>query len=218
MIIDATSYKLAELDFDESKADILYEDFHYKAGGMLPGIEGDFLVYDAAAVYEYDLKTQTGQSLFKWLDCDLSGNYAKLMGVLKDGRMVVVYGEGVWGDEVGIALLTKTWLDPEAAKKTLVLATMSSGSSLQAAVVDFNRHSEKYRIEIQEYYNSASGQDYSDGLVNLKNAIVSNNCPDIIDLTGLEVEKLAAKGVFEDLSPYLDKSSVLGREEVLESI
>lgn len=218
VIFGDMSYKLAELDFDGQKAGTVYEEFPYQASGMLPGIEGDFLVYDRAAVYEYDLETQTGQSMFEWLECDINGEHARLMGVLKDGRMVVVYGEGMWGDKVGIALLTKTWMDPEAAKKTLVLATMSVDSRLQAAVVDFNRSSEKYRIEIKQFYDYASGQDYSDGLVNLKNAIVSNNCPDIIDLTGLEVEKLAAKGVFEDLSPYLDKSIVLGREDVLESI
>ena len=218
MVIDAMNYKLAELDFDGQKAEMVCEDFPYQAGSLLPGNEGDFLVYDGTAVYEYDLDTQAGQSMFGWLDCDINGGHAKLMGELKDGRMVVVYGDGVWGDEVGIALLTKTWLDPEAAKKTLVLATMSANSSLQAAVVDFNRHNEKYRIEIKEFYDYASGQDYSDGLMNLNNAIASNNCPDIIDLTGLEVEKLAAKGVFEDLGPYLEKSSLLGREDLLESI
>ena len=218
MVIDAMSNKLAEIDFDGQKADTVSEDFPYQASGMLPGIEGDFLVYDRTAVYDYNLESQTDQPLFDWLDCDINGDRAKLMGVLQDGRMVVVYGEGVWGDDVGIALLTKTWLDPGAAKKTLVLATMSCNNSLQAAVVDFNKHSEKYRIEIREYYDYASGQDYSDGLVNLNNAIVSSNCPDIIVLTGLEVEKLAEKGVFEDLSPYLEKSSLISREDVLESI
>ena len=218
MVINAMNYKLVELDFDGQKADMVYEDFPYQAGGILPGRSEDFLVYDDTAVYEYNLETQTGQSLFGWLDCDINGGRAKLMGELEDGRVVVVYGEGVWGDEVGIALLTKTWLDPEAAKKTLVLATMSGGNSLQAAVVDFNRHSEKYRIEIKQFYDYSGGQDYSDGLVNLNNAIASNNCPDIIALTGLEVEKLAAKGVFEDLGPYLEKSSLLGREDLLESI
>ena len=218
MVSLSMNYKLVEIDFDGKKADIVSEDFPYQADGMLPGIEGDILVYDKDAVYEYDLEAQTGQQLIGWLDCDLNGNYAKPMGVLQDGRLVVVYGEGIWGDEVGIALLTKTWLDPEAAKKTLVLATMSGGSSLQAAVVDFNRRSEKYRIEIREYYDFTSGQDYSDGLVNLNNAIVSNNCPDIIDLTGLEIEKLAAKGVFEDLGPYLERSALLDREDLLESI
>ena len=218
MVIDAMSYKLAELDFDGQKADTVCEDFHYQAGGILPGRSEDFLVYNNTAVYEYDLETQTDQPLFNWLECDINGNHAKLIGVLKDGRMVAAYGDGVWGDEVGIALLTKTRLEPEAAKKTLVLATMSGNSSLQAAVADFNRRSEKYRIEIKQFYDFNSGQDYSDGLVNLHNAIVSDNCPDIIDLTGLEVEKLAAMDVFEDLSPYLERSSLLSREDVLESI
>lgn len=43
--------------------------------------------------------------------------------------------------------------------------------------------------------------------------LISDNCPDILDLTDLNIEELAQKGLFVDLGPFLDKSSVLSRED-----
>ena len=45
-----------------------------------------------------------------------------------------------------------------------------------------------------------------------------DNCPDILDLSGLNIKQLAAKGVFEDLNGYLEKSEKLSREDFLENI
>ena len=44
------------------------------------------------------------------------------------------------------------------------------------------------------------------------------DCPDVVKLSGLSVRQLADKGAFEDLTPYLEKSSVLNREDVVESV
>lgn len=216
---DMADYMLAELDFDTRKAVDACEKFSYDAAGFFPGVEGDFLVFDKGAVYEYDLETETAGRLFGWIDCDVNGRYAKVLGVLEDGRIAAVYGDGIWGDDsAGIVLLTKAWIDPKKAKETLVLAAMSADNSLQAAVVEFNRNNTRYRVEIRQYYDMHSGETWEEALVNLNNAIASDNCPDIIDLKGLDVESFAAKGIFEDLSSSLERSSVLDREDVLESI
>ena len=37
--------------------------------------------------------------------------------------------------------------------------------------------------------------------------------PDILDLSNLDVKELASKGVFEDMTPYLEKSSVLSKDD-----
>ena len=215
---DTASYMLAELDFDAQVATDVSENFSYDAA-FLPGVEEDFLVFDNGAVYEYDLETETDLRLFDWLACDVNGRHAKVLGMLDDGRVAVAYGDGVWGDEsVGVVLLTKTWIDPQQAKETLVLATMSTDNSLQAAVVDFNRNNTRYRIEIRQYYDRTGGGTREDALVNLNNAIASDNGPDIIDLLSLDVESFAAKGILEDLAPYLEQSGVLKREDILESV
>ena len=53
----------------------------------------------------------------------------------------------------------------------------------------------------------------------MNNDITSGaGCPDILDLSNLDVKELASKGVFEDMTPYLEKSSVLSKDDFFENI
>jgi len=224
---DASSggYSLIELDFDNKKTGAVYADFpSTNSDKLIRGIEKDFLVYDSTSVYEYDLATQTKEPLFDWLDSDINGSYVESVGVLEDGRFVAVYQDWETNDS-GIALLTKTKSDQVAQKETVVIAALSSGSDLRAAVVKFNKASSEYHITVKDYLNydniGADG-DYEsvlkDALTSLNNDLTSRNAPDILDLDGLNVKQLAAKGVFADLNEYLDKSTVLNRSDILENV
>lgn len=107
-----------------------------------------------------------------------------------------------------------------AQKEQILIGSMSGGSDLQAAAVKFNRSSDKYHISIKTYldYNNWNENSWNDAITNLNNDLTSKNCPDIIDLNGLDIEQLASKGLFEDLNPYLVKSTVLAKEDYLENI
>lgn len=76
------------------------------------------------------------------------------------------------------------------------------------------------RITIKDYVDSDNWSEtaYADAMTNLLNDITSGNCPDIISLYGVNVDQLAAKGVFEDLTPYLDRSTVLDRSDMVENV
>ena len=217
-------YVLSDIDFDGKKVGGTYENF---PGGnsdrLIPGIDKDFLTQDGTRVYEYDIKSQTATELFTWLDSDINGNYVQNFGVLEDGRILAVTMD--WDtNENGIALLTKKKASEVPQKETIVIGSLYGGSDIQSAAVKFNKSNEKYRISIRSYldYNSWDGNDYeaymADGMSRMNNDITSNNCPDILDLSGLNIKQLAAKGVFEDLGGYLDKSSKLNREDFLENI
>lgn len=103
-------------------------------------------------------------------------------------------------------------------KQNIVIATMSGSNDLQGLVERFNINNEEYQIVIQQYYDRSGEMTRADAVARLNSDITSNNCPDIIDLTGLDVVALAEKGVFEDLNTYLDKSYMLDQENFLESI
>jgi len=212
--LDSMEYTLTELDFEGKQTGAVYEGF--PGDDYAPGNERDFLVYHESSVFEYDLAAQKEIPLFDWLDCNINGVFARCLGVLEDGRLVAVYED--WPEEeVGIALLTKKKADQVAQKEELVLAVMTADGSLQSSVVNFNRSS-NYHITIKEYYGNDSEISWADAVANLQNDMIAGNCPDMISLTDLNLENLAKKGVFEDLGLYLEKSSVLNREDVLESI
>lgn len=216
-------YDLADIDFDARKVGNTYDNFPSgNSSRLTAGIDKDFLVQDGSNVYEYDLNTQKQEELFSWLDSDINGNYVQSFGVLEDGRILAVTVDWDTNDN-SIALLTKTKASEVAQKETIVLASLYGGYDVQAAAVKFNKTNPKYRISMKSYVdNNWNGDDYqamwADALNRLNNDITSNNCPDIIDLSGLNFQQLAAKGVFEDMNGFLEKSSKVSRSDFVENV
>ncbi len=215
---------LCDIDFDGKKAGNTYENFHSGNNNTLvAGIEKDFLTQDGSRVYEYDLKSQTSTELLSWLDSDINGSNVQGFWGLEDGRILAVT-TGYETNENGIALLTKTKASEVPQKETILIGSLFGDSNIQSAAVKFNKSNDKYHISIREYlnYNDYDGDDYqafmTDGINRMNNDITSNNCPDILDLSGLNIKQLAAKGVFEDLNGYLEKSGKLSREDFLANV
>ena len=215
-----SGYQLTELDFEGKKMGDSYENFpNSNNNTLLPGVEKDFLVFDGNSLYEYDLATQSKEEVLEWLDSDIDGSTVSACSALEDGRFAVAYQD--WqNDDSGVALLTKTKSSEVAQKETIWIGTIYGGSDLRSAAVKFNKSSDKYHISIKSYM-ADEYDDYrtamSDAFTNMNNDLTSRNCPDIIDLYGVNISQMAAKGVFEDLAPYLDKSTVLSRSDLVES-
>ncbi len=222
---DRGGYNLVELDYDNKKTGTIYSDFpSYNADQLSIGAEKDFLVFDANRVYEYDLATQTKEAIFEWIDSDINGSNVRSLSVLSDGRLVAIYEDWQENDN-GFAILTKTKGDQVPQKENILVATMTAGSDLRSAAVRFNKTNDKYRVNIKEYLNFENlntEEEYlnavKDAVTNLNNDITSRNCPDVLDLDGLNVKQLAAKGVFEDLNSFLDQNSNLKRSDLIEKV
>ena len=90
---------------------------------------------------------------------------------------------------------------------------------VQEMVVAFNRKNDKYRIEIadySEYNNDKDGWDA--GQTKLRTEILSGNVPDIFCLNGLNYTQLAAKGILEDLYPYMDADKDMKRSDFFQNV
>lgn len=217
-------YELAEIDYDNRKTGDSYGDFPSGSGsaGLTPGAEaGTFIVNDGSTLYEYSVKTQTKTALFDWLDSEINGSSVQSVGVMEDGRILAVIYDWDDRENSGIAYLTKTKGSEVAQKETILIGTLYNARALQAAAVSFNRNSDKYRITIKQYMDdSMSYQDgYQDAITNMNTDLTSKaNCPDIIDLSGLNIQQLVSKGLLEDLGKYLDKSAALNRDDFVENV
>lgn len=216
----AGGYKLYEIDFDKKATGATYENFpNGNSNSLTSGLDKDFLVHDGTTVYEYDMATQTSEALFKWLDSDINGQYVNAIGVTSEGKILAIIND--WStSEYSVALLTKTPGSEVPQKETILLGALYTSQELQTAAVNFNKTNDKYRISIKEYIdtNNWTENSWEDGLTALNNDITSGNCPDLISVSNLNVEQLAAKGVFEDITPYLESSSVLKKEDYIENV
>ena len=228
--VDVTTYggeesstTLLPIDFDTKSFGEGYGNYPSGSGngGLVQDSSGKFLAQDGTKVIAYDPDTQESEELFQWLDCDINGSSVQCMGCLEDGRIAVVYQD--WDTrESGAALLTKTAYAEVPHKTQIVVASVyGTGSDLQAAAVNFNKNNDQYHVTVRSYmdsYGQWSEELWQDAIKRLNSDITSNNCPDLIDLSSVDMAQLAAKGAFEDLNPFLDQSSVLSREDMIENV
>lgn len=208
----------AEIDFEGKRLGATFTSTMYMNSILTAGVDKNFLFDDGTSVYEFDTETQTSEKLFSWLDCDINGTYVNYYKTLEDGRILVFTND--WeSNEKEAAILTKHKASEVTTKEEIVLgAVYGASSDIQKAAVNFNRNNEKYRITVKEYYDSNSDMTYDDAISNFNNELISGNGPDLVLLDGLDAENLTAKGILEDLTPYLEASTVLNRTDMFENV
>ena len=219
------STTLYEVNYEAAKLDIGYPNFPAQGGsgnGISWDVNGDFLTLDNVGVYRYNTESQKTETLFLLADTGIEGMViSAAVGGLSDGRFAIAWQDWETG-KGGVVLMTSAAPSEPAIgqeKKELILGVMNTDPFLAAAVSEFNRKNDTYQIKIKTYMKD--GEVYLiDGVTRLQTDIAAGNCPDIfeVDTYTMDWKNLVEKGVFEDLSPYLDQSEVLNREELLENV
>lgn len=194
----------------------------YKVSSSLNGFfevaEDNVLYYsDGSSVQSWDLATGESEVLFDWLDSDINGYYVNGISCTDEDTVYAYYSD--WEtDEESFLKLVKTDRSQVKEKKTITLATLSNtDSGMMADVVAFNKANAEYRIDVITYldYNSMSTADHqnyeqflNDAVIRMKNDLTGGNPPDIICLSDgyISMGDLAAKGLLEELTPYLEKA------------
>ena len=218
---DVRGSLLTEIDFEKKQKGATYANFVSMNGNgnLIPGISQDFLVGDETGLYEYSLEKQEATRLLSWLDSDINGSHVSRYFAMADGSIAVLVNDWDTGS-TEFAVMKKMKSEDVTRAETVVLGTFYSDSSLSSSVVNFNKTNGKYRVVIKSYMdpNSWSETAYEDAINTMNNEIISGNAPDIIALDMVDVSNFVSKGVLEDLSPYLDQSSVVSRKDFLPQV
>lgn len=184
-----------------------------------PGIAADICLYDGYAVYDYDVETEESTEILSWLDSDVDSTYVNYVAPYGEDVLVLIYDYAT--NETSLARLVKTKADEAPQKTELTLGTIYFSQTLQAAVVDFNKSSDTYHISLKTYIdNNADWSDttYTDAIAAFNNDLATGKGADLIDLSSLQIEPLVNKGILEDLTPYLESSQVLSKDDIFESV
>ncbi len=94
-----------------------------------------------------------------------------------------------------------------------------SGHRTEELVRLYNRQSRKYRVVLlwpDEEVLSGNAREEFMGELELQ--LMRGEGPDLIETQGLNVDSLAAKGAFENLTPYYQASDVVDCEKILEPV
>lgn len=90
---------------------------------------------------------------------------------------------------------------------------------MEELVRQYNRQSRKYRVVILlPEEDMISGNSRKELFGELEMQLMRGEGPDLIEVQGLNVDNLAAKGALEDLTPYYESSGVIGFGDMLEPV
>lgn len=186
------------------------------------GGDYDFYYSNSINLYGYNIETGESTKLLNWLSLGVdSDSGSSSLGVLADGTVVSLIS--TWDSNyenrtIELLKLTQKPASSVQQRKTITLATMSLDWQSRSQIIDFNKTNTEYVIEVRDYSEYNTDEDYSAGTTKLTTEILSGNMPDILDLDGMPAEQLAAKGLLEDLYPYIDSDSEFSREDFFPSV
>ena len=160
------------------------------------------------------------EKVVDWMACDVDSNNINndQFGFLSDGRIVAVtYDYSDDGpSKQQILVLNRVDAASVTAKTELTLACLYLDYNLRSQIVKFNKTNPDYRIVVKDYSEYATDDDYNAGLTKLNTEIISGNVPDIlVNGTELPIGQYAAKGLLEDLWPYLDADPEYSRDKLM---
>ena len=177
------------------------------------GGDYDFYYTNGSNLMGYKLESGKAEKVLNWINADVDpSSMANQVFVLEDGQIVTLGSE--WDEKTNefsgyLILVNKVPASSLPNKTVLTLATMNLDGDMQRMIVKFNRNNPNYRIEISNYSEYNTEEDYEAGLTKLNTEIMAGNVPDILNLDGLSTGKLAARGILADLMPYLNNDEEL---------
>lgn len=196
--------------------------YAYGNGKMFQGFETGVILNDEHGLVEYDIENEIATPIMDWVDSDIYSNRVSSSCVLEDGRILAILSD-YKGDTLKneVAVLKKTPASEMEEKEVITLGVLYQSEDVNRAVVEFNKKSDKYRVELIIYRENPEINDNSDweaDQIRFNNDIAAGNGTDIYDLNGLNIEMLAQKEVLEDLFPYLEKDEELSKEDYFPSV
>ena len=181
---------------------------------VYPGDDAyDFYYKNNNNIYGYTFASDTKDKLVDWMACDVDTSNMYDSGMLSDGR-VVGMTQNWSSDTTAYQLIVLHRIDASEVKEktVLTLACMGLDWSLRSKIVEYNKSNDQYRIQVVDYSEYATDDDYNAGVTKLTTEIISGSVPDLFLTSNLPIDKYAAKGVVADLYTFMDGGSGLSRD------
>lgn len=178
----------------------------------------DLLLVGSSGVYGYNLGAAENVQLMNYVDSDLNTSYIYAVTSVSKTEFYGMASDDMTGETM-LYKYSKVDEKDIVPKKVLTLASDGIYWEVRNQVVKFNKSNPDYRIQIIDYSEYNTNEDFSAGLTKLNTDIASGKVPDIVMLeNGMPTESYISKGLFEDLYPFIDKDEELKREDFFPNV
>ena len=193
------------------------------AWSFIPGDDlYDFYYTSGQFLYGFRFGEDPVQIL-NWMSCDINGQSLdnSSLNIRADGTILgVITDYTVDHVESQLFTLHRVPADSLPKKDVITVAQLEYYPDYQFSnrIIRFNRSHDDVRIEYKDYtqYNTEDNSDA--GLTKFMTELSAGSVPDILPMSQLPYKQLAARGILEDLSPYIDADSALNRDDFFPNV
>ncbi|MCI8308267.1 MAG: extracellular solute-binding protein, partial [Lachnospiraceae bacterium] len=168
-------------------------------------------VRDIAGLCSYNAAEQKITYLFDWLNSGIVGNNVYDIMPLEDGRFLCECFDGI---EMAYGIIEE--LKDGKKRKIIKCAILDTendcGHTLQYDIIHYNNINADYKVELISYENSSNPIDA------FAKDVIAGNVPDVLDISGVDVESYIRQGFFEDLAPYMENDGEFGRDYYVDGL
>lgn len=206
---------LHAIDLGSKKLGQTVHSLSYEAYGAYSGGGGYDACYNEGESFCALRLGAQPERLLSWINCDINSSSVVRGFVSEGGEVLCLLNDYDGGGGAYLVRLVPTPADQVKPKTTLSLACNYLDYDVRRAVLDFNRKNAEFRIEVRDYSQYNTDEDYGAGLTKLTTEIGAGSVPDILLTNGIPMESFAAKGLFTDLWPFIEADSRFGGREGL---
>ncbi len=178
----------------------------------------DLVLTDSAAVYGYNFGDEDVTQILNYIDSDLPTTSLNNLFFMAEDTVLATYYDITDYDQHFVLL---THVDPEDVpeRTDLTLAMYYTDSSVLRKVIEFNKSSDTYKINVIYYSSYATDEDYLAGVTKFNNEIVTGNIPDIIyDAGYFDMDSYASMGILKDFYELIEADEELNLEDYCENV
>ncbi len=196
------------------------------AYNALPGSgEYDMYIQNGTSFYGYKLETGEKVKIFSWMSLDVDPY--SVYGIIpqEDGSFITLSStydnEADNGNGGYTADVVRVYQCPASEiklKKSITFACNYLNYNIREAIFKFNKSNPDYRIEVVDYSEYNTEEDYSFGITKLKTEIMAGKVPDIIQLDNLPVSTFENKGILADLYEFMENDAEVNKNTLVSDV
>ncbi|WP_044974637.1 extracellular solute-binding protein [Ruminococcus sp. HUN007] len=184
----------------------------------------DLCYQNTSGIYGYSFADKKITEIINWIDSDIIFQVWNAAFLGEDSIICQGYDYSTGEDQLFILKRA----DDETLKKiqnkkimTIACVGLEYNNLFKEKVVDFNRNSDEFRVQVNDYCKFSKYEDdtYNSGAFQLNNDMASGNVPDILIGTDeVNMTSFAAKNILADLTTYFDNDADIKREDYFENL
>ncbi len=186
--------------------------------GMQSGTSSLLEAKSSTGIYAINIEQNTidAKLIMNFMDSDVISSSVDQSRILDDETIVLV---GSFDDMNPSGIYKKVPADQVKDKKIITMGSIYAANyKVKKHVLDFNKTNDEYKIRLIDYEQYLTDDDFTLPEKQFRNDILSGMGPDIILTANMYDPRVYMnKGVFEDLTPYMEKAGI-NREDYLENI